>query len=122
MARRTPQEKKQLSYTKDRRNTYGENSAASRRGVHRRRRRVNRANRRHGEQALRQVLGRLDERTTEHAEQVLWSRRPATFRKYPDTPLGEVVQDRLRRRVALGIDAEPKARQRIERVRRNSSR
>ena len=43
--RRGPQEKKRLSYEKDRRNEYGENTAASRKGIGIRKRSVNRANR-----------------------------------------------------------------------------
>ncbi len=35
MARRTPQEKKALSYVKDRRNDYGENDKSSRKNIRR---------------------------------------------------------------------------------------
>src|SRR4028119_181715 len=46
MERKTPQEKKRLSYAKDRRNTYGENDKSSRKNIRRRKRHPNRSNRR----------------------------------------------------------------------------
>ncbi|MGW4110246.1 hypothetical protein ACWEFJ_05165 [Actinosynnema sp. NPDC004786] len=104
MVRRSPQEKKRLSYAKDRRNTYGENDKGSRRGIPLNRRLDLRADRRRAEQALRGALGPADEAAADRAEQAARDRRPARFRKTPDTPLGEVVARRLRRRVRLGMD------------------
>ncbi|MFD0527546.1 hypothetical protein ACFQ1I_10530 [Kitasatospora arboriphila] len=46
MVRRTPREKKRLSYLKDRRNAFGENDKSSRTSIRRRKRAVNSANRR----------------------------------------------------------------------------
>ncbi|MFE2009824.1 hypothetical protein [Streptomyces sp. NPDC059491] len=47
MERRTPQEKKRLSYLKDHRNNYGENDKSSRKSIRRNKRFPNSANRRH---------------------------------------------------------------------------
>jgi hypothetical protein len=54
---RSPQEKKALSYERDRRNVYGENTAASRRGVPIRKRSRSRAERHLENDALRQSVG-----------------------------------------------------------------
>jgi len=117
MVRRTPQEKKRLSYAKDRRNRYGEHAKSSRRSIRRKRERAHRANRRGAGQDLRAVIARVDEELAVHAEQTMLGRRWKVFQKAPDTPLGEVVEDKLRRRVRLGIDDEARAEARIERVR-----
>ena len=97
--RRTPQEKKRLSYAKDCRNLYGENDKSSRKNIPRGRRRAHRANRRRADEALRAAVGPADEVVADAAEQVVRAMRPAVFRKSPDVPLGEVVEYRLRQRV-----------------------
>ncbi|ONI83571.1 hypothetical protein ALI22I_34385 [Saccharothrix sp. ALI-22-I] len=117
--RRTPQEKKRLSYAKDRRNVYGENDKSSRKNIPRGRQRAHRANRRGADQALRAALGPADEAVADRAEQVVRTRRPAVFRKAPDAPLGEVVAGRLRRRVRLGMDQAERSEARVERVHRH---
>ncbi|MFI9509901.1 hypothetical protein [Nocardia sp. NPDC052566] len=93
--RRTPQEKKQLSYCKDRRNDYGENDKASRKNLPRKRARVHRANRHHAAQILSQSIGPFDPDRADHTEQELKSRRPKVFRKSPDVPLGDHVARQL---------------------------
>ncbi|MFI9812856.1 hypothetical protein [Saccharothrix variisporea] len=103
MVRRTPQEKKRLSYAKDRRNTYGENPQSSRRNITRNRQHAHRANRHAADQALREALGVRDEAVAERAENTLRAARPKRFRKAPDTPLGEVVASKLRRRAEVGM-------------------
>jgi hypothetical protein len=50
--RRTPQEKKELSYERDRRNTYGENDKASRKNIPRAKRRAARSYRRKTEAVI----------------------------------------------------------------------
>lgn len=104
VVRRSPQEKKRLSYAKDRRNTYGENDKGSRRSIPLNRQLDHRADRRRADQALRAAVGAADEVAADRAEQAARDRRPARFHKAPDTPLGEVVARRLRRRVRLGMD------------------
>jgi hypothetical protein len=80
--RKTPQDKKRLSYAKDCRNTYGENDKSSRRSIPRAKARQQRANRR----IAHTVLSGPD------GEDRLGLIRPQTrWRKCPDTPLGLVV-------------------------------
>jgi cell shape-determining protein MreC len=98
MARRSPQEKKALSYEKDGRNTYGENDKASRKAIPLRKRLVNRANRHDEERRLRTALGSPDEATSEAAESGLLGRRPKVWRKTPDEPLGQYLEDKRDRR------------------------
>ncbi|GAA2779320.1 hypothetical protein [Saccharopolyspora taberi] len=118
MARRTPQEKKRLSYAKDRRNDYGENDKSSRKNIRRNRRIAHRTNRRVTDQALRAAIGRADETAADDVEQAVRSRRPLVFRKWRDAPLSQIVDYKLRRRLRLGIDQG--AHERIERLRENS--
>ena len=59
--RRTPQEKKQISLEKDRRNVYGEHDKASRKAIPAAKARVNRANRHLDRQTLDGATGPLDE-------------------------------------------------------------
>ena len=115
--RRTPAEKKRLSYKKDRRNDYGENSKASRRSIRRRKRFVNRANRRRSRTDLSRIDAPMD---GELAELRLAGRAEKRWEKSPDRPLGEYVQQRLRRRADLGIDDEADVRRKLQRVRRQS--
>jgi hypothetical protein len=118
VARRTPQEKKRLSYRKDRRNVYGENSKSSRRNIRKDKRTPHRANRRRENSTLEAVKGVPDGRTAEAAEQRLLATRPKSWRKDPDAPLAAFVERGLRRRVRRGIDHEEKASERIGRIRR----
>lgn len=98
MVRRSPQEKKALSYARDRRNCYGENDKSSRKGIPLRKRRRNRVERRR-EVVLVGAVGRVDLAVAEQCEVELLSEgRPSRWRKWPDLPLGEVVEFKLRRR------------------------
>jgi hypothetical protein len=99
--RKTPQEKKQYSYARDRRNVYGENDKSSRKNIPRRKRAPHRANRRRAGQILETIEGAVDEVAEEGAEMRLSSRRPKSWKKVPDKPLGEIVQNRLERRVTF---------------------
>lgn len=90
--RRTPQEKKRLSYEKDRRNNYGESPHGSRKCIPRNKARRNRANRHLQEQPLRQLCGRPDEYTMDEAESRMWHSWPHEWKKVPDAPLREVVR------------------------------
>lgn len=116
--RRSPQEKKRLSYAKDRRNVYGENDKSSRKNIPRGRQLAHRADRHHADQALRAALGRPDEARADRAERVVRDRRPAWFRKDPDAPLGEVVAYRLEQRARQGMDEDAGSEARLDRVRR----
>ena len=96
--RKTPQEKKALSLSRDRRNAYGENDKASRKAIPRRKASVNRANRHQDQQALDKVLGIPDEKLDDAAEQRVLGRRRKKWRKWPDEPLGEVLKRRRGKR------------------------
>ncbi|WP_432863588.1 hypothetical protein [Microbispora rosea] len=116
--RRSPQEKKALSYAKDRRNNYGENDKSSRKNIARSKKFPHRVNRRNASVVLEAATGVLDEVTGAAAEERLLARRPKSWKKWSDAPLGEVVQDSLRRRVDLGRDGRESGTARIRRVRR----
>ena len=124
MTRKTPQQKKRLSYLKDRRNTYAENSKSSRQSIRQHKRYVNKANRRYAEQHIAELTGETDSDILEAAElQVVGrGRRPKRWAKIADEPLGKVVQDRLARRIRAGIDQPSRASKRIKRVRQRSKR
>ncbi|MCB5168445.1 hypothetical protein LG634_26935 [Streptomyces bambusae] len=118
MERRTPQDKKRLSYLKDRRNAYGENDKASRRNIPRSRRARRHALRRAEQPALHQVTafgGSWDESEVRFA-------RPGTgrWRKWPDGRLAESVVRRLERRAEQGGAEGAQAEERIRRVRRSA--
>ncbi len=113
MPRQSPPEKKQLSYERDRRNGYGENSKSSRKNIHRRNRGVNQANR----HAAKQQLGVVHPET---GEPLLGSgavvRRPKTWRKVADIPLSDMVAKKLFRRARLGIASPASVEAAMERV------
>ncbi|WP_144441193.1 hypothetical protein [Bradyrhizobium sp. CCGE-LA001] len=101
---KSPREKKRLSYEHDRRNTYGENHKSSRKNIPRSKRRSHQDERRAVRQALLGAKGAVaDESADEAHSQVLRQgriKKLKAFRKSPDSPLGEVVQRQLRRRMS----------------------
>jgi predicted RNase H-like HicB family nuclease len=100
MVKRTPQEKKELSYAKDGRNTLHENDKASRRLIPLRKAKANRAYRKKANEALNEVLTAAgDEEQIELAESKSLATKKPDWEKYPDTPLGEVVEKQLKRRI-----------------------
>ena len=101
MARKSPQEKKRLSLRKDRRNTYGENSKASRKAVPRHKKAQRRATRRIEKQVL--SAGSHPEIELGDAVNVrLASHQTWVWKKTPDTPLGEVLDGKLGHRAKRG--------------------
>lgn len=98
MRKLTPQEKKELSYKKDRRNAYGENDKSSRKNIPLRKRLVNRANRHREQQLLSGATGTPDADAADTTEQRLLGTRPKSWRKIPDEPLGERIRKQLSRR------------------------
>ena len=96
--RKSPQEKKALSYAKDRRDDYGENDKASRKNLPRKRARLHRANRHRAHQYLVDATGPADTERAEAAEDRFRGKREGKFRKQPDITLAEYVAYRLRRR------------------------
>lgn len=116
--RKSPQDKKRLSYAKDRRNNYGENDKSSRKNVRRNKRYPNRANRHQARQDLHAATGALDQTQGEIAQERLDSRKPKRWAKSPDEPLGLILEWRLQRRVCRGIDSPQRAEASIDRIRR----
>ena len=98
MTERTPQEKKRLSYEKDRRNSYGESPHAARKAIPKRKTDRNRANRHNEDQPLRMLSGTADEEQAEFAESRLHHKAPKNWNKYPDKKLAETVRKKLERR------------------------
>jgi hypothetical protein len=97
---KTPQEKKRLSYAKDRRNTYGEHDKGSRKTIRANKLHQRRTERRVQNNALNALPNTtgLDELTT--AENAIKTTIPRQWRKSPDQPLGKVVPWRLASRIA----------------------
>jgi hypothetical protein len=123
VVRRSPQEKKALSYAKDRRNDYGENDKSSRKNIRRNKLAPNRADRHREHQVLSQAAGvDVTPEVAERAETKLLAKRSMwltkRWRKWRDAPLGEIVEGRLRRRERLGIDDPATVETRVERIRR----
>lgn len=119
--RRSPQEKKRLSYSKDRRNWYGENDKSSRKTIPRSKRIRHRSERHSQQQQLSVALGSVDESVEAVlAERLAKTRRSNRWRKFPDTQLGVYVAGKLAARVDKGISASEKAQARIKKVRRST--
>jgi hypothetical protein len=98
MRKRTPQEKKELSYECDRRNVYGRSPHASRKLIPLRKALRNRANRHVANQALAYQGPTPPEDVADELELHLHRRTPQEWEKYPDAPLGEVVANKSRNR------------------------
>ena len=101
LMRKTPQEKKKLSYEKDRRNTYGESPHGSRVSIRLRKRFRNRANRHRQGLALRQLPAPLDDELAEQIEAAVFHYAPKVWNKIPDKPLRYVVEGALEHRRVL---------------------
>ncbi|MEM7689704.1 MAG: hypothetical protein AAF291_11850 [Pseudomonadota bacterium] len=97
--RRSPQEKKALSYAKDRRNCYGENDKASRKNIPRRKAKGHRSLRRRAASSLSryETLGE-DEAALKENELVSDLNRKQRWRKSPDRPLADHVSEQAAKR------------------------
>lgn len=122
--RRSPQEKKHLSYTRDRRNRYGENDKSSRKSIPRHKRIQQRASRHRQRQLLAAALGPLDEDAAALVQDRVTRRRHGErkdgWRKRPDEQLGLHVAATLKRRADKGISAAETEQARIVKVLRNT--
>ena len=101
MRKRTPQEKKKLSYDRDRRNTYGEAPHAARKNIPLQKARRNRANRRLVNQDLSASGTVPPGEVLEEIEGRLGLKPPKDWKKCPDTPLGEVLAEKSRGRKVM---------------------
>jgi hypothetical protein len=93
---RSPGEKKALSYERDRRNTYGENSKSSRKNIALRKRHRSRAERHLENHAVKQASGEPDSAAMSSGRALGGKHRHWT--KQPDEPLRKVVRRKLERR------------------------
>ena len=98
MKRKTPQEKKQISYERDRRNVYGEAPHAARKAIPLRKALRNRANRHVANQSVDYQGPAPDEDLADELESRVHHRVPQEWEKYPDAPLGEVIANKSRKR------------------------
>jgi hypothetical protein len=97
--RLSPQEKKLLSYERDRRNHYGENDKASRKLIPARKRRVVRSYRRATKKEIpKNALVRSHDDLVDAETRVLAVRRH-WWKKWPDMPLGQFISQRQNMRV-----------------------
>jgi hypothetical protein len=120
---RSPQDKKALSYAKDRRNDFGENDKASRTSIRRRKRDPNRSDRHRDHQVLAGATGvTVDDVIAEDAESALLTKKSKWYtvrwRKWRDAPLADIVENRLRRRERAGMADPAIVQERIDRIRR----
>ena len=107
--RRSPQERKRLSYDRDRRNVYGESPSSARRSIARRKRFRLRAWRRDVRLDLHAALGPGDIGIETRVGDLVGSRRTAgsSWRKLPDARLREVIAGKHARRAATGQNRPP---------------
>ncbi|MGW4247257.1 hypothetical protein [Nocardia sp. NPDC004722] len=105
VVQKSPQEKKILSYMKDRRNDYGENDKSSRKAIRLNKRLPNRADRRRERQIMATTIGAIEPEASDRAEATVngtrstWAKRG--WRKRPDTPLGDIVIRKLQRQAGI---------------------
>jgi len=96
---KNPEEKKQLSLERDRRNTYGENSKSSRKSIQRGKQRRHMDERRTVGEVLARLRGSVQEDEATEAELLAKTRisdsRRRGFRKQPDKPLGAVLAAKI---------------------------
>lgn len=95
MKRKTPQEKKALSYANDRRNTYGESDKGSRKSIRLNKIFPNRAYRKNVNNILQESVGEVDLEKAEVVETKVKETKRKKWKKYPDQPLGEIIKQQL---------------------------
>jgi hypothetical protein len=99
---KSAREKKAISLKKDRRNAYGENTQASRRGIPLAKQRSHMNERRTAAEILRKVKGSEEQSDSAEADALtktaLLSSKRRAFKKSPDEPLGVVLKRKLARR------------------------
>ena len=98
-SRRSPKEKKRLSYERDRVNTYGENDKGSRKSIRRNKARAAR-NFRHNETliAKKVALNEFDDRFDRDLAVRTSKRQRSGWRKIPDCPIGVLLDKRALKR------------------------
>ena len=92
MKRKTPQEKKALSYAKDRRNVYGESDKSSLIAIRRNKTFPTRAYRKAVNDILQKIIGEIDLEKAEIIDSKTKEIKRREWKKYPDAPLSEYLQ------------------------------
>jgi len=98
MRKLTPQEKKQLSYRRDRRNVYGEAPHGARKNIPLRKALRNRANRHAANTAVAYQGPTPNQDRADELESSVHHRTPQEWVKYRDEPLGQVIANKARKR------------------------
>jgi len=101
---KNPKDKKRLSLEKDCRNVYGENPAASRKGIAKGKQRQHQNERRSAAQELATLRAKSDDELAADAELkakvAITVSRMHGFKKKPDMPLGDFLKRRKRQKEA----------------------
>jgi len=97
MKQKTPQEKKALSYAKDRRNVYGESDKGSLIAIRRNKTFPTRAYRKAVNDILQNTVGEIDLEKAELIDANAKAIKRRKWKKYADAPLGEYIQSRVDR-------------------------
>jgi|SRR5580704_9540407 hypothetical protein len=104
---KNPKEKKRLSLKRDCRNVYGENPAASRKGVAKGKQRQHMNERRTVTQTLAQLNGPVEDDFASDVELkakvAVEVSRKYGFKKSPDLPLGEFLERRKKRKQSAAL-------------------
>ena len=95
MRKKTPQEKKALSYAKDRRNVYGENDKTSRVAIRWNKTFPTRAYRKALNDILQETIGEIDLEKAEIIDSKTKEIKRRKWKKYPDAPLSEYLQRKV---------------------------
>lgn len=111
----SPQERKVRSYQRDGRNSYGEATGASRRGIRTRKAAVNRANRHVVSQTLHEV-------EPEEADVEARALKPKRWQKGADAPLVRFLGRSNRRRMGHPVPDSPLADEATRRLRQSGRR
>ncbi|WP_007024444.1 hypothetical protein [Saccharomonospora iraqiensis] len=114
------QDKKALSYARDRRNDYGENDKSSRKNIRRFKRRTHRTARRRDKQVLGSATGRPTGEDVDETGVGLRSQTVRQARKVPDAPLGETIVGKLRRRAERGMNDPALVERAVDRIHRRT--
>lgn len=96
--RKTPQEKKALSYAKDCRNCYGESDKGSRKSITRNKTFPKRSFRKNINDILQRAIGEVDLKKAEAIDTEVKQIKRKKWKKWSDRPLGEVIREKVESR------------------------
>lgn len=117
MKAKTRQEKKALSYAKDRRNAYGENDKSSRKNIPLRKAKSHRSYRKKVNDILFKTLNVVEIEEVEIVENEVKSVKKDVWKKYPDISLKEHIERQLgyrKKHISKGKTSRKKVREIVE--------